>query len=126
MVKDRDKEQIRISLLALPENEQGERHKELYFWYDGNPFGLDTEKDAVVAIDGRVYQTQAVADLALEAARSMYETSPAIGYLIAKQNFLVVETPAPDWNRISYGVLAHFANQNSVVRQVRDKKNKIA
>ena len=111
-----------MSLLIMPDD----RDSELYFWYNGNPFDLETKQSAIVAFDSQVYHTEPIEEKTKELFGSIYAVSAAVGYLIAKKDFMVVSVPTSQWNRVSREVLQFFPGDKSAVHRVTDKKKKIA
>ncbi len=113
----------RVSLLLMPD----ESESELYFWFNGNPFGLKRKDSALVAFDGQVYQTEAGSTEVEEVFQAMSEeVSQATGYLIAKQELMVAGVPTLYRNRVSFQLLNFFTGDKSIVRSVKDKNKKIA
>ena len=111
-----------ISVLYMPN-----KRSELYFWYAGNPFGIKEDDSTIYAFENTVDQTGRVDPEALEVARRIYQSSSAIGYLVAKKDFLVVGVPTRDSSKLASEILFNFfPTTRSVYKRVPDKKQKIA
>lgn len=109
-------------MLVMPD----EHESELYFWYNGNPFGLSGEDSAIVSLEGQVLETEPVSQGSKETVTSMAQVSESLGYLVAGSDCLVVNVPTKDWSRLAHELLQFFPEGHSAVHRVSDDAKEIA